>query len=103
MNIKVNAQGYRIDINISGSVDQFSAKTLKTEFEKLQLSQVKEIIINMDQVTYIGSAGVGKLLLLYKNFSARDGKISIINLSEDIYDMLTNMELGEIFNLTRKP
>lgn len=102
MDIEVNSKGAIIDITISGSVDQFSSGKLKTEFEKLNLSQVKEIIINMDKVTYIGSAGVGKLLLLYKNFSARDGKIRIINLSEDMYDMLTDMELGEIFKMTRK-
>ena len=102
MDIKIDSQVSRIDILIAGSVDQFSSGKLKTEFEKLNLSQVKEIIINMEKVTYIGSAGVGKLLLLYKNFSARDGSISIINLSEDIYEMLTDMELGEIFKMTRQ-
>ena len=102
MNIDVNFQGSRININISGSIDQFSSEMLKTEFEKLKLSQIKEIVINMDKVTYIGSAGVGKLLLLYKNFSAKDGAISIINLSEDMYDMLSDMELGEIFHMTSK-
>jgi len=102
MNINIDFQGTQININISGSVDQFSSEMLKTEFEKLNLSQIKDIVINMDKVTYIGSAGVGKLLLLYKNFSAKDGKIRIINLSEDIYDMLSDMELGEIFHMTSK-
>lgn len=102
MDIKTDSQGSRIDIMLSGSVDQFSSGKLKNEFEKLNLSQVKDIVINMDKVTYIGSAGVGKLLLLYKNLSTRDGNISIINLSEDIYEMLSDMELGEIFKMTRK-
>jgi len=102
MNIEIKSQETRIDINISGSIDQVSSDTIKMEFQRLNLSRIKEIVINMEKVTYIGSAGVGKLLLLYKNFSAKDGKISIINLSDDMYDMLTDMELGEIFVLTRK-
>ena len=101
MNIKINSQNERIDIKISGSVDQLKAGKLKTEFEELNLSETKEIVIDMKEVTYIGSAGVGKLLLLYKNFPNRDGKIRIINLSEELYSMLTDMELGEIFLITK--
>ncbi|MGE0087320.1 MAG: STAS domain-containing protein [Desulfococcaceae bacterium] len=101
MEYEIHQQGQRIDIKISGSVDHLGAEKLKEGFEKLDLSQTREVVIDMKGATYIGSAGVGKLLLLYKNMPDRNGRISIVNLSEDIYYLLSDMELETIFSLTR--
>lgn len=101
MEYEIRSQGQRIDMKISGSVDHLAAEKLKEGFEKLDLSQTKEVVIDMKGATYIGSAGVGKLLLLYKNIPDRNGRINIINLSEEIYYMLADMELETIFSLTR--
>ncbi len=101
MEYSIETSEERVDIRISGSVDHLGAEKLKEGFEKLELSAVKEIVIDMKGTTYIGSAGVGKLLLLYKNLSARNSRIRIINLSEDIYYLLADMELETIFSLSR--
>ncbi len=101
MDCEIRPQDERIDIKISGSVDHLAAEKLKQGFEKLDLSQTREVVIDMKDTTYIGSAGVGKLLLLYKNMPDRNGKISIVNLSEDIYYLLADMELETIFSLKR--
>ena len=101
MDYEIRSQDRRIDIKITGSVDHLGAEKLKEGFEKLDLSQTKEVVIDMKGATYIGSAGVGKLLLLYKNMPDRNSRISIINLSEDIYYLLADMELETIFSLSR--
>ncbi|WP_459916101.1 STAS domain-containing protein [Desulfocicer niacini] len=59
------------------------------------------MIIDFAKVSYIGSAGVGKFLLLYKNLVLDDACIRFINVAPDIYSLLMDMKLDEIFSIEK--
>ena len=65
----------------------------------MDISALKEIVLDFSGVTFIGSAGIGKLLLLYKNVVVHGGIITIENMSKDIYTMFKVVKLDKIFNL----
>ena len=57
----------------------------------------KEIIIDFSDVAFIGSSGIGKLLLAYKRLDDLGGKIYIISLNKDIKELFITFRLNEFF------
>lgn len=101
--MKVHSSGDQrnINIEISGSINQTGAEELKNHLKGLNLQKVKEVVIDFSKVSYIGSAGVGKFLLLYKNLVLDDARIRMINVAPDIYSLLMDMKLDEIFSIEK--
>ena len=86
-------------ISLTGSIDERGAEEIKRRFLELELSSLKEVILDFSGVSFIGSAGIGKLLLLYKNLTAHGGMIIIKNMSKDIHTMFKVVKLDKIFTL----
>jgi len=101
--MKVQSRGdeKKIHIEITGSINQAGAEELKKHLNGLNLQHVKEILIDFSKISYIGSAGVGKFLLLYKNLVVEDARIRMINVSKDIYSLLMDMKLDEFFSIEK--
>ena len=55
--------------------------------------------LDFDEVNFIGSSGIGKLLLFYKKFTAKGGKVSIINLNKEISALFKAIKLDKLFNI----
>lgn len=100
MNLTITQQGEQVRIEVVGSIDERGAEELKRRFLELDMSGLKEVNFDFGGVTFIGSAGIGKLLLLYKNVATQGGKISIENMSKDIYTMFKVVKLDKIFNIS---
>jgi len=57
----------------------------------LEDSSIKGIIINLEKITYIDSAGLGVIAMVFKTLKARGGIFALCRL---------NLKLQEIFTLT---
>ena len=57
----------------------------------------KEIILDFSEVAFIGSSGIGKLLLAYKRLDDMGGKIYIVWLNKDIKELFITFRLNEFF------
>lgn len=101
--MKVQSRGdeKKIHIEITGSINQTGAEELKKHLNGLSLQRTQEVVIDFAKISYIGSAGVGKFLLLYKNLAVDDACIRMINVAPDIYSLLMDMKLDEIFSIEK--
>ncbi len=97
MDISVHRNGGQIRMQIVGDIDESGAAEMKRQFESLDLSGVTEAVFNLREVGYIGSAGLGKLLLFYKKLSAQDAVVRIEHPSEMIRDILIELRLDALF------
>jgi anti-sigma B factor antagonist len=59
----------------------------------------REIIIDFSDMIFIGSSGIGKLLLAYKRLSDMNGKLYIVGLNKDIKDLFFTFRLNEFFQI----
>lgn len=91
----------RAHLSISGSIDEEGAEELKRRFRQLDVPSLKEVVFNFGKVAYIGSAGLGKLLLFYKDVAAGGGSIKIENVSEPLYDLFTELKLQSLFTISK--
>ncbi|RPI78536.1 MAG: anti-sigma factor antagonist [Desulfobacteraceae bacterium] len=99
MEITMTRENERVHIKIMGDIDETGAEDLKRCFLGLDTIAIKEAVLDFKMVHYIGSAGIGKLLLLYKDLAIHGGKITIEHVSKQVYDMLKVVKLDSIFNI----
>ncbi len=100
MELTVNTEGDRVTIEVVGSIDERGAEDLKRRFLELDVNSIQEVVFDFSGVTFIGSAGIGKLLLFYKNLASHGGRVAIENMSKDIYTMFKVVKLDKIFSIS---
>ena len=61
---------------------------------------VKKIVLNLANVSYIDSAGVGELMSTYTTVVNRGGKLKLLNLTKKIRDQLSITKLLTIFDVS---
>ena len=99
MELNIKPHGDVVKVNIIGSIDERGAEELKRRFLEIDAAAVKEVVFDFGGVSFIGSAGIGKLLLFYRNVASHGGKITIENMSKDIFTMFKVVKLDKIFNI----
>ncbi len=99
MNLKVEKNDTKATVFISGNIDIPGAEDLKKTLAGLTEENLTNVVIDFTGVTFIGSSGIGKLLLFYKNFTAKGGALSIINLSDEIIALFKAIKLDKLFNI----
>ncbi|MDM8521802.1 STAS domain-containing protein [Desulfococcaceae bacterium HSG8] len=102
MEIIVSQEGDRALFKVRGDIDELGAEDLKNRFRELDISSLREASFDFGKVNHIGSAGIGKLLLFYKDLALKGGKIKILNVSETIYELLKVLKLDTIFDISKK-
>jgi anti-anti-sigma factor len=102
MNIQVNKNGTNYGLAIEGEIDECGAEVLKTRFREITSSGSRSIVVDFSRVTHIGSAGIGKILVFYKDLAIRDATLSLVNVPDTIFFMFREMKLDTIFNSTSK-
>jgi len=101
MELTVTPQDKKVSIEIMGSIDERGAEEMKRRFLELDVSNLEEAVFDFSGVTFIGSAGIGKLLLFYKKLASHGGKIVINNMSKDIFTMFKVVKLDKIFDINQ--
>jgi len=99
MDIDVNKNHRTVHMVIKGNIDEQGANTLKQNFLNFNKNTIDHVIIDMKSVNHIGSAGIGKLLLFYKDFAINGGKITLNNVSRTLYDLFKVVKLDTLMNI----
>jgi anti-sigma B factor antagonist len=59
----------------------------------------KKIVLNMGEVTYVDSAGLGELVGSHATVSHQDGQLRLLNLQKKIRDLMQITKLHTIFEV----
>lgn len=100
MEIAIEQSNNRARLRIKGDIDEKGAESLKAEIGRIDLANLEEVVIDLREVKYIGSSGIGKILLLYKHLTANDGKLRVENASANVYELFKELKLDTIFPVT---
>jgi anti-sigma B factor antagonist len=74
-------------IQITGDIDTNTAPNIQQKVIPLAQPGSK-IILDMTKITYMSSAGLRMLLSLYRHTSAKEAKLVLVGLSEEIRDTM---------------
>ena len=78
MEIKAVRRGQRIIVRLSGELDHHSAADVRGALDAvLRDVTVREMQLNMTDVTFMDSAGLGVVLGRYRTLAARGGRLIV--------------------------
>ena len=88
----------RLQLNVAGKIDSLSCN----EFQNAVLTSFqkdKNVVINMEKVEYISSAGLRALILGHKTAAAKGGSLVIINLTQAVSDVIRVTGMDAMLNI----
>jgi anti-sigma B factor antagonist len=88
MEIEIKTEDDITLVELDGDIDANTAPTVQDKVLPIVESSSK-ILLNMTKVPYMSSAGLRTLLSLYRQVSAKDGKLVLVGLSEEITDTMS--------------
>jgi anti-sigma B factor antagonist len=74
-----------------------SAQRLHDKIESLIFQQRTSVIVNLAQVSYIDSGGLGQLVSAYTSFGKAGGRLTLTNLNARSNDLLQITKLVTVF------
>jgi len=97
MNIELEQRdGVTIAI-LFGDLDSRTAPLVQEKLLVVPEPQGKALL-DMSGVSYISSAGLRALLMLYRQMAANDGRVALVGLPESIRDVMTVTGFLEFFD-----
>lgn len=77
-------EGNPVVVKLQGRFDTTAAVTVTPDFQNLSQYAAGHIVIDCRELEYISSSGLRLLLTLRKEVAAKNGKLQIRNMNEDI-------------------
>jgi anti-sigma B factor antagonist len=87
-------------VDLSGriSLGEGSALLRKTIRDLLENGQMK-ILLNLGDVNYIDSSGIGELVSGFTAVRNREGELKLLNLTKKVHDLLQITKLFTVFDV----
>ncbi len=73
--------------------------TLREALHSLLESRGQKVLLNLADVSYIDSSGIGELVSAYTNFASRGGNLKLLNLTRKVHDLLSITKLLTVFEV----
>ena len=75
------------------------SSTLRETVRDLISKGQKSILLNLGDVTYIDSSGIGELVSSFTSVSNQGGKLKLLNLQKKVHDLLQITKLYTVFEV----
>lgn len=98
LSVNVKLVGDTTILEVSGDVDGSTAPDLQEQV-LAAASPGCRLLLDMSQVTFMSSAGLRVMLLLYRQISGNSGKVVLVGLSEDLQDTMSATGFLKFFTI----
>ncbi len=98
MQIEQRAVGSVMILDLKGKITLGEGdEVLKDKINSLILQGHKKMLLNLADVPYIDSAGLGEIVRTYTTVSRQGGQLKLVNLTKRITDLLMITKLLTVF------
>ncbi len=100
MNIKIDEQGTTVLIEVKEErLDAHNSSELKTQMLSLFDEGKNNLVIDLQDVRFVDSSGLGSLVSGFKNASARNGTLKLSGLQPQVKSMFELTRLHRVFEI----
>ncbi len=87
-------------IDLSGRITLGEGSVILRDTIRNSIGQgTKKIILNLGDVTYIDSSGIGELVSAYTSVRNQGGELKLLNLTKKVHDLLQITKLYTVFDV----
>jgi anti-sigma B factor antagonist len=73
--------------------------TLREQVSQLLAKDQKKILLNLAEVNYIDSSGIGELVSAFTTVRKQGGELKLLNLTKKVHDLLQITKLYTVFEV----
>src|ERR1700719_2115023 len=102
MSVKLNTRqvGDVTVIDVSGRITLGEGSSvIRDEMHALVGKGNKKILLNLGDVTYIDSSGIGELVSAFTAVRRENGELKLLNLTKKVHDLLQITKLYTVFDI----
>ncbi|MDF2854603.1 MAG: anti-anti sigma factor [Neobacillus sp.] len=89
-----------IFVKVTGEIDAYTAPKLREELLPLSEGNHKVITINLKDVSYMDSTGLGIFVGLFKQLNKNEGELRLVELSDRLIRLFELTGLSKIMNIS---
>ncbi|HOK55143.1 MAG TPA: STAS domain-containing protein [Armatimonadota bacterium] len=99
--IRLETSTHEVDgikvLDVAGEIDVYTAPKFKEAVNQIINEGQKDLVVNMEQVTYMDSSGFGTLLSATKRLRPEGGTVNLVACNSAIDRMLRITRLNTVF------
>lgn len=99
MDVSIRDHGEHKIISITGEVDLYNVSELKKILFSITDGANSSVVVDMKNVNYMDSSGIGALVAGQKKMKAHAGKFALMNIHEDVLNILKLATLDRFFKI----
>ena len=99
LRIETKKMGDAVVLRLSGHVDEFGADALSTVLDETMEGGNLRIVVDLTDVLFMSSTGLGQIMRTYRTVKAGDGYIKIVNPQPLIADLFTITKLNTLLDI----
>jgi len=84
-------------VEVSGHLTHFEVGALRDAIELLLLEKRNNILLNLSQLHYLDSSGIGELARIYVGVVKKGGTMKVIGLTSKVEEILKVTHLSRVF------
>jgi anti-sigma B factor antagonist len=100
MELKIRKSGETYIIDVTGEMDLYNSYKLKELVMKMLEKNVQSFIINLEQVDYIDSSGIGALIYICSTIKKMNNKLIISNIHGSVKKVIELTKLMGYFPIS---
>lgn len=99
MELQIESAGTFDVINVAGRLDLVGANTLKDEIRRRLQDRRTLMILNLHQVDFINSSGLGALVSVLKDVRLANGRLVLCDLVPYVQEIFAITQLANVFEI----
>jgi anti-sigma B factor antagonist len=99
MEIRMQNQENLAVLSLSGRLDLASGATLKEQVKRLIEKNTIQVHLNLSEVEFINSSGLGALVSIMKEVRLQKGRLTLSNLASYVQEIFEITQLSHIFEI----
>lgn len=100
INIEKHQNDKEISVSVTGEIDAYTAPKLREELLPLAEGKNKVITVNLKDVSYMDSTGLGVFVGLFKQLNKNEGELKLVALSDRLKRLFELTGLSKIMNIS---
>jgi anti-sigma B factor antagonist len=100
VNISERSVGDVVIVDVSGRITlgDGGGMVLKDKMRSLVQQEQKKVVLNLGEVSYMDSAGLGEIVQAYATVTKNGGAMKLLNVTKRIKDLLSITKLLTVFD-----
>lgn len=86
-------------VTLKGFLDSNTSNDFEHTLKKLLYNDIVRIVVNMEGIDYISSAGWGVFVSEIKTIREKGGDLKLVRMIPDVFDIFKLLEFDEILNV----